>query len=274
LLNIFIGILLSSSISIYAFKKRSLSKSGTLSAILLGSLLYLFGGFYFFALMISFFISSSLLTKFKKNKKEELEIMHEKTGNRDYTQVFSNSFAAIVYAFLYYITSMHVFILAFATVFSATNSDTWASELGVLSKKRPFSILNGKILQRGMSGGITSLGTLASFFGALLVSFVFVVGYVFKFNGIKGFKDIIVSFILILTGGFLGSIIDSILGASIQGIYENIKTKQITEKRFENGMENKLIRGFKFINNNMVNFLSSLLASVLVVVVYYFVLNN
>jgi uncharacterized membrane protein len=41
----------------------------------------------------------------------------------------------------------------FATTFSATNSDTWAPELGVLSKTSPSCILTGEKVQKGISDG-------------------------------------------------------------------------------------------------------------------------
>ncbi|MGM0641133.1 MAG: DUF92 domain-containing protein [Thermotogota bacterium] len=270
-MNLIIGLILGLMIAFVAYKKNALSKSGTVAATLLGISLYYFGGLYFFLIMISFFISSTLLTKYKKKKKIELEKIHDKTGRRDYTQVLANSLPAIIYALFFYYTRMNVFLLGFATTFSATNSDTWASELGVLSKNDPSCILTGKRVQKGMSGGITKFGTFASFLGALFLSFVFMIGYIIKFQNQIVIKDLIILSILTLIGGFLGSIIDSLLGASIQGIYKHRKTNELTEKRFDEDEENKLIRGFKFIDNNLVNLLSSLTASLLMMLIYIFV---
>jgi uncharacterized protein (TIGR00297 family) len=267
-MNLIIGLVLGLLIAYIAYKKNALSKSGAIAATLLGVSLYYFGGFYFFLIMISFFISSTLLTKYKAAKKINIEKMHEKTGKRDYTQVLANSLPAIIYALFFYYTRMNVFLLGFATTFSATNSDTWASELGVLSKTNPSCILTGKKVQKGMSGGITSFGIFASFLGSLFLSFVFMIGYIFEFQDNINIKDLVILSILTLIGGFLGSIIDSILGASIQGIYKHVETDEITEKRFHQEKENKLIRGFKFINNNIVNLLSSLLASLLMMLIY------
>ena len=58
--------------------------------------------------------------------------------------------------------------------------------------------------------------------------------------------------------------IDSILGATIQAVYYNENLKKETEKAFEEGKSNVLIRGYKLINNDFVNFTSILLATIII----------
>lgn len=267
-MNFILGALLSSIISLYAYNKKSLSKSGVFAAIILGGSLYFLGGLYFFIMMISFFISSSILSKYKKKFKQKIEYMNQKTDKRDYTQVIANSLPALIYAILYFYTNMNIFILGFATTFSATNSDTWASEIGVLSKKKPLSILKFKKLETGMSGGVTLLGTIASFAGSLFLSIIFIIGYFIRFNSKTNLQEVLVLFFLTLLGGFLGSIIDSILGDSIQGIYYNEKKKILTEKKHDDNKKNKLIKGYNFIDNNLVNLLSVSFSSIIIILIY------
>jgi uncharacterized protein (TIGR00297 family) len=140
--NIVIGFLFSFVIAFAGYRKESLSLSGGILAVILGTSLYYFGGLFFSAVMVSFFISSSILTKYKKGFKKTLEDINEKGGNRDYVQVIANGLLGFIFALLFYITKNHVFILAYATAFSAANADTWASELGVLSKVNPISIIS------------------------------------------------------------------------------------------------------------------------------------
>lgn len=261
MLQFFYGLILSFAVAILAYKKKSLTLSGLIAAVIYGTSLYLFGGLFFFTVMIFFFISSSLLSKFKNKEKEICLKINDKGGNRDYTQVIANGLPSFVFAWLYFFTKSPAFILGFGTSLAAANADTWASELGVLSKKKPVSIVTGKVLTSGMSGGITAFGTAASFLGGLLISTTFVVGYNIKYpnNG-----QATLFFLFCLLGGFLGSIIDSILGATIQGIFWNESTGMLSENRYSSD-ENKLIKGCKYINNNLVNLFSVSLAAILAI---------
>ena len=67
--------------------------------------------------------------------------------------------------------------------------------------------------------------------------------------------------IIISILGFLGTLIDSILGASIQAQYFCQEENLITEKKDYGGKSNKLIKGFRFFNNDMINYLSNALSS-------------
>ena len=60
----------------------------------------------------------------------------------------------------------------FLSSVSAANSDTWATEIGKLSKKKPVSIINFKITEAGYSGGITAIGTLGSFLGSITIGLI------------------------------------------------------------------------------------------------------
>lgn len=259
-MDILIGFITSLLISYGAYKKNSLSTSGFIFATILGTLIYFFGGIFFWILMIGFFISSSLLTKFKDKDKKILEEINAKTGARDYIQVMANGSLALFYSFLYYITKSPLYMIPYAVCFAAVNADTWSSEIGVLSKESPISILTFRKVSKGQSGAISLLGTLAGLLGSLFIGVLFIIGYVFYFGWeIK----ILYYFILIVVSGFAGSIIDSFLGATIQAKYRCKVCKKETENRFHHEKETIHIKGLKFMNNDAVNFLSSFIATIL-----------
>lgn len=79
---------------------------------------------------------------------------------------------------------------------------------------------------------------------------------------------LLLSFILCPLGGFTGSLLDSVLGATIQVKYFSEKEGRITEKRLSNGSVNKVISGHPLVNNDVVNFTSSFISSLLTVIVY------
>lgn len=261
MLDFLVGLTFSFLIAFVAYKKASLNKSGCLAATVLGTGLYYFGGLWFSIIMISFFVSSSILTKFKNNNKESLDKLNEKGGNRDYMQVFANGGIGLIISVLYYFYQSPVFLLAYAVSFAEATADTWASEVGVLSKSKPINILNLKPLEKGMSGGISILGTTFAFLGASFISFIYFIASVITYRDIK--QSLIYS-ILCLVIGFIGSIVDSILGASVQAQYYCEDLKTITEKKEYKGKPNKLIKGIAFINNDMVNLNSNLISTLIV----------
>lgn len=261
--KIFIGFIFSFVIGFLAYKKNSLSFSGFVGALFLGTSLYFFGGVYLSGIMICFFISSSLLTKYKEKTKGALEDINEKTGGRDYGQVIANGGLGFIYAFLYYSTGNPIFIVAYSASFAAANADTWSSEVGILSTTPPVSILNFKKTERGMSGAISLLGIMAALCGSILIAFTFLIGYIIILGGLAplGIKYAII----ISITGFFGSIVDSYLGALVQAKYKCSICGKITEKKFHHGRETIHIIGIKFINNDVVNFISPLLASIVAI---------
>jgi uncharacterized membrane protein len=73
---------------------------------------------------------------------------------------------------------------------------------------------------------------------------------------------------LCVLGGFTGSIIDSILGATVQVKYYCEEPGYITEKRMNKGSTNKIISGFPIITNDVVNFASGFISSLLTISAY------
>lgn len=266
--NILIGFIFSFVIAFAGYKKESLSLSGGISAVVLGTSLYYFGGLFFSSILVAFFISSSLLTKYKKGLKKDLEDVTEKGGNRDYAQVIANGLLGLIYAFLFFITKKHVFILAYAAAFAASNADTWASELGILSRYDPVSITSLKKMEKGMSGGISFLGTTASTLGAGFIGVVFTAGYMLQY-GIN--TSWIKLFIFCSLCGFIGSLVDSLMGATIQAKYRCIICNKYTEKRVHHEKETAYAGGIRFINNDVVNFTSGFIASIIAIVLYLFI---
>lgn len=265
MITVLIGLLLSSLIAFPAYLKKSLSSTGTIGALILGTLIYCFGGVYFSIIMFSFFISSSLLTKYKGYVKSKGSFTEEKGGSRDIFQVFANGGVGLFMAALYYVYKEPAFILAYAASFAESNADTWASEIGVLSSKSPISIINLRPVEKGMSGGISWKGTLASLMGAGFIGMIFSLGYWLQH---KSFENLFIYFALCTGIGFLGGIIDSFLGATVQAGYYCEELDKFTEKAEFKGRRNKLVKGISFFNNDAVNLTSNVLSVCIMLVVY------
>eukprot|EP00210_Caulerpa_lentillifera_P002076 g1991.t1 len=148
---------------------------------------------------------------------------------------------------------------------SCCSGDTWASELGVLSKWKPRLITNMKTVPKGTNGAVSLLGLLASAFGGAtigLTSFLFVIltrGGSFSFQTIISSEWPLV--LLGVFGGLFGSLVDSLLGATLQysGLDQNINKVVNRPKNATHKIER--ISGIDFLSNSQVNFVSSFISA-------------
>ena len=251
--EILIGVSLSSLIAGLAYIKHSLVLSGLIASVILGTILYAFGGILLWSILIAFFISSSLLTKLHEKKEKDLK------NGRNYIQVISNGLVAAIFSILFYVFNVEIFFIAAVSAIAASNSDTWASEIGILSNGKTRSVTNFKEVTKGVSGGISGFGTLASIIGAIFIGLIFALLYIITTE--IQIQTILFYAIVISISGVLGCFVDSYLGALVQAKYRGIDTNIITEKKSLPNEEVILNSGLAWINNDTVNFLSSLTAS-------------
>ena len=245
-----------------AYRKESLTLDGSVGATLMGTLMYATSGIFGSLMMVVFFLSSSILSHFKKNKKKKVARQFDKTGRRDILQVLANGGVGLIHSILYYLTKNPAYLVFLGISFAAANADTWATELGILNKKDPISLRTFKRVAKGTSGAISLFGTFSALVGSTLIAIFATLGFSFLNIGELGF-EYIQAFQMVALGGFIGSIIDSILGATVQGVYYSQELEGETEKRDYNGKPNILVRGFSFVNNDLVNFLSIGISSIL-----------
>lgn len=250
-------------IAALALWRGSLSRPAAAGAFVLAVGLYVAGGPLFLLLLMVFFFSSTFLTRFKASIKDPIgHLVHARGGGpRDLTQVAANGGAALIMAALLALSHDSVFTIAVAAAFAACNADTWASEIGVLSRKPPVSLLTFQPVRRGLSGGVSLLGFVASLAGAALIGLTFAAYQLLTGHPAASLMQ---PFALIFMAGIAGSLLDSLLGATLQAKYVSHETGELTEKPCHNGRENRLHSGLRFVNNDFVNFASSLLASALV----------
>ncbi len=253
LLRLAIGLVLSAIIGYLGYRRAALTRSGWLGAIITGTAIFGFGGLDGGLLLIAFFVSSSLLTRYKATLKTDVANSFAKSGRRDLGQALANGGVASLAAIVFGLTSSPIALAALVGALAEANADTWATELGVLSRHQPRLITTGRAVERGTSGGITLEGTLAALVGAGLIGGL---ASVFWSNG---------SLLLIaIVAGVIGSLFDSLLGAAVQGIYYSESRCQETEKAIEaNGTRNRLIRGLHWIDNDLVNFLATFVGAVM-----------
>jgi uncharacterized protein (TIGR00297 family) len=238
-----------------AYWRGSLSKSGALGGLIVGTLTFGFGGWQWGVLMGVFFVSSSLLSHFKEAEKKAAAEKFDKGHRRDMGQVVANgglgALLATLSAFVpETVVAADMWFFLFLGVMASVTADTWATELGTLSKQPPRLITNGRVVEVGTSGGVSFLGTAVSLLGGLVIGFV--AGLITEYN-------LAVTASAGALGGLAGSLFDSLLGATVQQIYYSDVRQKVTEKKIDpDGTPNKPLRGWSWMNNDMVNLISSL----------------
>jgi uncharacterized protein (TIGR00297 family) len=260
-LQLMVGLILAVLVAILAWRVGALNASGAGAAIVTGGLVFGLGGLAWAVVLLTFFISSSGLSRLFSSRKAALSEKFSKGSSRDWAQVLANgglgAFLVTVHAFF----PTHVWPwVAYVGAMAAVNADTWATELGVLSPAAPRLITNGQPVERGTSGGVTVQGTLATIAGAALVA-----GMAVAFSSYAGsFSAPAISLTILAAatpGGVAGSLFDSWLGATIQSIYYCPRCQKETERHpyHSCGCETVPQRGWRWLNNDVVNFASSLM---------------
>lgn len=240
---------------------QALTKSGAIGAILIG--FFVATGFGLAGLLVlgAFFVSSSLLSKYKAIEKQSTSELHEKSGARDFQQVFANGGVAAVAGLLYFYWKSPLFLIIFLIAIASSTADTWASEVGVLSKTKPISVKDWKQVARGTSGAVSILGTAMALLGAFFIGLT--ASALFKINAIMC--------LLVVLCGFFGNLIDTLLGAYSQVTFRCERCGLVTEKRVHCQEPTHQLAGKVFINNDAVNFLSGLLAALAGAFIYFFI---
>lgn len=260
--QIVLAFLLSGLVAAPAYWRGSLAISGAAGALLVGTIIYGFGGWVWGVLLALFFVSSSLLSHYKEQEKKAVAEKFDKGHRRDLGQVLANGGAGAIVALLHGLFPSPLWLPLFLGTIATVTADTWATELGTLSRQPPRLITTGRMVPVGTSGGVSPFGTAVSFIGGLLMGLI--AGLLTQNNSLA----------LTITGGvggLAGSLFDSLLGATVQQIYRCDRCQKETEKKLHCGHPTRPLRGWRWMNNDLVNFLASVVGGFTAVLVYLLV---
>ena len=280
---------------IRSYTRRSLTFPGILAAALTATIHALHPSALPFTLLCVFFLLGTTATKVKHEVKATLTVSSVgKSGGegpRTSIQVLANSGCAsilcLTHIWLYgtgdkrdwwfgsrntYAT-MDVLLLGIMANYAAVAADTLSSELGILSKSQPVLITNPlRVVPPGTNGGVTPTGLLAGVAGAGAIALTcppfltFAVGSGLEWSGVFLFVTIL---------GTLGTLLDSLLGATLQASVVDRRSGKIVEApggikvltqpkvkrqpghgRKASGEESRIVdSGADILDNNQINFL-------------------
>lgn len=273
-----LGCLLAVILSLAAWRMHMLTVSGMLAAAVMGALVFGLGGLPWACLLIAFFLSSSLLSRVARGRKTALDEKFAKGSQRDAWQVLANGGVATILLVISHVQREVIgcgetcfaangwAFLAFAGSLAAANADTWATELGVLSKSQPRLISSFRRVPTGTSGAISPAGILAATAGAALIAWLAGLPW----SGLPHALDWPHVLLLVTAAGLSGSLIDSLLGATLQTIYHCPQCDRETEKHPLHGCgtETTRIRGLDGLDNDLVNMSCTLTGALLVWLVF------
>jgi uncharacterized protein (TIGR00297 family) len=255
-----LGFLLASVVAYLAYRARSLDTSGAVAATVIGTVVFGLGGLQWAVLLLVFFVTSSALSRSFKKRKQGLDEKFSKGHARDAGQVLGNGGLATAFVLVHFLfPESSVGWVGFAASLAAVNADTWATELGVLNPTPPRLITDlKKRVEKGTSGGISLFGTFASLLGASAIALP-----------AAWFTGNWLLFPLITFAGLAGSLFDSFLGATVQAMYYCPTDQKETEKHplHTCGAQTVHIRGWKWLDNDRVNFACGAFGVVIALVV-------
>ena len=206
------------------------------------------------ALLILFFVAGSALSRVgAASKRARTASVVEKGDERDAVQVLANggAFGAAAIASL---VAPSESVLAFgAGALAAAAADTFATEIGTLVGGTPRSLLTRRPVAPGLSGGVTWAGTAASLVGAALIALA---ARALGWSAQVAWAS--------FAGGVAGSLVDSLLGDTLQARRRCTRCDMPTERRVHVcGAPTHADGGVAWIGNDAVNLASTVAGGLL-----------
>ena len=256
LTNLVESVLVAEILFIIIFFAKGLDYYGSMLAMFMAVSYMYFGGAFGISMLLSEYFFIFGVSKFKKivlkNQKKE--------KSRNFLQVLINGGIGTLFVILYGIFNKQSLLIISIISLSGCLIDSVSSDVGVLSKKdTSYDFIKKKRVPKGISGGISLLGTMSALICAIIIALI--VCIYLKLSTLYIF--------LIASLIFLQTIIDSILGSLFQAKYKCIKCNKITEKTMHCDNKTEIIEGVHWINNNMVNLMSSIITTVITIIVFF-----
>jgi uncharacterized protein (TIGR00297 family) len=229
-------------ISLAAWRASLLSRGGAVTAWAVGAAILSGQGWPGGAVLLAFFIPTSLVSRMLPDLTARFDA---KEGPRDAWQVLANGGAAAVVALAFH--GQAAGLIAAAAALAAAAADTWATSWGAGSRTPPRSLLTGAVVSAGSSGGVTWRGTAGGAAGGAVVAMIAALVT----------RSAAVGVITFLCGAS-GMLLDSLLGAGLQGRFVCPACQRPTERRIHRcGSRTTSVGGLAWLGNDGVNLMAT-----------------
>ena len=228
--------------------KNWLDQTGWWAALWVAIVLWMSGGWKALSAPVFLLVAGSVAGR----------IFHAKhqSEKRTAQQVFSNGWIGVVLYMLYGLTDQFLWLVMAWSSFAISVCDTISSEVGTAIRGKTYNILNFRVMQPGLSGGISVAGTVAGFVALLfLATMLYFILPVTKFQ-----------LLWVIATGMIGMLVDSYMGSRWQALW---KRGDALIENSNNLSETKLVKGLVWLDNHWVNFLSNGLTIVMSYLLYW-----
>ena len=236
-------------ITLISLRLKFLDRKGLAASVIVGFLVYAFGGRIYFAALFLFFIVSSVATVYRV-RRVRLDYV-EKSWERGWRNVAANGLTASLTAVIssFYASCNPMVLASYLGAIGTSFADTLATEIGLLSPRNPRLITSMKGTQPGTPGAVSTYGYMGSILALTALT---------PFPILCGRQDLIP---ILFISGLIGVTADSLLGATIQAQYRCNSCGKIVETQTHCGVGTEHVKGLKIIDTHMVNLVSTVIGA-------------
>jgi uncharacterized protein (TIGR00297 family) len=220
----------------WVIRRRWLDQSGWWAALWVAAVLWMSGGGEALFAPVFLLLAGSVAGRL-------FQATHS-SEQRTAKQVFSNGWIGVVLYMLYGLTGQAEWqVLAWCS-FAISVCDTVSSEVGTAVGGKTFNIANFRLMQPGLSGGISVAGTTGGLVALLLLAVC--LHFLLPVT--------IIQLLWLVATGMAGMLVDSVMGSKWQALWK--QGSGFTETSAD-GSEAALVKGLSWLDNHWVNFLSN-----------------
>lgn len=216
--------------------KNWLDQTGWCAAVWVAAVLWMSGGWKALSAPVFLLVAGSVSGRLCRSTHH--------SEKRTAQQVFSNGWIGVVLYMLYGLTNeFHWQLLAWCS-FAISICDTVSSEVGTAVGGKTFNIANFRMMQPGLSGGISVAGTVGGLVALLLLaaSLHFIIPVT------------TIQLLWVVATGMVGMLVDSFMGSRWQALWSQ-GGKWV--EFYDINTQSQLVKGLSWLDNHWVNFLSN-----------------
>jgi len=189
-----------------AFILGYVSRTGYVGGVVIGVVVFAFGGVPAYLILWLFYALGTLFSRFKYSEKAKRGSEQEDEGRRGSKHALANCLVGVIFAVLSAITQYReLMIVGLVASFATALSDTTSNELGQIFGKHPVMPLTFKKVEPGTEGAVSVEGTLLGILSSLLIGAVaYYLNMFYLWYGV----------VAVVIGAFVGNSVESMLSST------------------------------------------------------------